>query len=180
MPLNSVKWRLQRWPSIMRRIYPNVNWVVCHVLQVDVSSLPTLREGEEFTDANGQPPEATASTRPQAEQLEHWQRNRRQLAFSTVGTPDYIAPEVRMGPPVLDASVPEGYCCAIAQSVGVVWCCATAPTVLDTRDCMAPKGTGLTLSRSRSSIGRPAGRTVHVTVTVRSLVGGAVLDSSCC
>jgi hypothetical protein len=35
------------------------------VLQVDVSSLPTLREGEEFTDANGQPPEATASTRPQ-------------------------------------------------------------------------------------------------------------------
>eukprot|EP00879_Flechtneria_rotunda_P023259 GHRR01024601.1.p1 GENE.GHRR01024601.1~~GHRR01024601.1.p1 ORF type:complete len:178 (+),score=19.00 GHRR01024601.1:236-769(+) len=30
----------------------------------------------------------------QAEQLEHWQRNRRQLAFSTVGTPDYIAPEV--------------------------------------------------------------------------------------
>jgi serine/threonine kinase 38 len=61
---------------------------------VDVSSLPTLREGEEFTDANGQPPEATASTRPQAEQLEHWQRNRRQLAFSTVGTPDYIAPEV--------------------------------------------------------------------------------------
>jgi serine/threonine protein kinase len=33
----------------------------------------------------------------QAEQLEHWQRNRRQLAFSTVGTPDYIAPEVRLG-----------------------------------------------------------------------------------
>jgi hypothetical protein len=35
------------------------------LLQVDVSSLPTLREGEEFTDANGRPPEATASTRPQ-------------------------------------------------------------------------------------------------------------------
>lgn len=35
------------------------------MMQVDVSSLPTLREGEEFTDANGQPPEATASTRPQ-------------------------------------------------------------------------------------------------------------------
>jgi serine/threonine protein kinase len=60
--------------------------------QVDVSSLPTLREGEEFTDANGQPAEATAGSRPQAEQLEHWQRNRRQLAYSTVGTPDYIAP----------------------------------------------------------------------------------------
>uniref|UniRef100_A0A383V4A7 non-specific serine/threonine protein kinase n=1 Tax=Tetradesmus obliquus TaxID=3088 RepID=A0A383V4A7_TETOB len=61
---------------------------------VDVSALPTLREGEEFTDANGNAPSATASTRTQAEQLEHWQRNRRQLAFSTVGTPDYIAPEV--------------------------------------------------------------------------------------
>lgn len=61
---------------------------------VDVSALPTLKEGEEFTDANGMPPESTASQRSQAEQLEHWQRNRRQLAFSTVGTPDYIAPEV--------------------------------------------------------------------------------------
>ncbi|KAE8667075.1 serine/threonine-protein kinase CBK1-like isoform X3 [Hibiscus syriacus] len=28
------------------------------------------------------------------EQLQHWQLNRRNLAFSTVGTPDYIAPEV--------------------------------------------------------------------------------------
>ncbi|KAK9274780.1 hypothetical protein L1049_022032 [Liquidambar formosana] len=28
------------------------------------------------------------------EQLHHWQMNRRTLAFSTVGTPDYIAPEV--------------------------------------------------------------------------------------
>ncbi|KAG0495858.1 hypothetical protein HPP92_000549 [Vanilla planifolia] len=28
------------------------------------------------------------------EQLHHWQINRRKLAFSTVGTPDYIAPEV--------------------------------------------------------------------------------------
>ncbi|KAL6008089.1 hypothetical protein ACLOJK_033595 [Asimina triloba] len=28
------------------------------------------------------------------EQLEHWKINRRKLAFSTVGTPDYIAPEV--------------------------------------------------------------------------------------
>jgi serine/threonine protein kinase len=32
---------------------------------VDVSSLPTLREGEEFTDANGNAPSATASTRTQ-------------------------------------------------------------------------------------------------------------------
>ncbi|XP_010540900.1 PREDICTED: serine/threonine-protein kinase 38 isoform X1 [Tarenaya hassleriana] len=32
--------------------------------------------------------------RSQQDQLEHWQRNRRTLAYSTVGTPDYIAPEV--------------------------------------------------------------------------------------
>lgn len=36
--------------------------------------------------------------RTQSEQLAHWQRNRRQLAYSTVGTPDYIAPEVSAGP----------------------------------------------------------------------------------
>ncbi|KAF9605674.1 hypothetical protein IFM89_018017 [Coptis chinensis] len=32
--------------------------------------------------------------RTQMEQLQHWQKNRRTLAYSTVGTPDYIAPEV--------------------------------------------------------------------------------------
>lgn len=32
--------------------------------------------------------------RTQQEQLLHWQKNRRMLAYSTVGTPDYIAPEV--------------------------------------------------------------------------------------
>ncbi|KAM0949315.1 putative protein kinase AGC-NDR family [Dioscorea sansibarensis] len=32
--------------------------------------------------------------RTQQEQLQHWQKNRRTLAYSTVGTPDYIAPEV--------------------------------------------------------------------------------------
>ncbi|XP_073009587.1 uncharacterized protein [Typha latifolia] len=32
--------------------------------------------------------------RSQQEQLQHWQKNRRTLAYSTVGTPDYIAPEV--------------------------------------------------------------------------------------
>ncbi|CAH9103872.1 unnamed protein product [Cuscuta europaea] len=32
--------------------------------------------------------------RSQQEQLQHWQKNRRMLAYSTVGTPDYIAPEV--------------------------------------------------------------------------------------
>ncbi|KAG2449010.1 hypothetical protein HYH02_005764 [Chlamydomonas schloesseri] len=58
---------------------------------VDVQALPTLAEGEEFNDPTLMP---STSLRPQAEQLAHWQKNRRQLAFSTVGTPDYIAPEV--------------------------------------------------------------------------------------
>ncbi|KAG6395233.1 hypothetical protein SASPL_145874 [Salvia splendens] len=35
-----------------------------------------------------------APKRTQQEQLQHWQRNRRMLAYSTVGTPDYIAPEL--------------------------------------------------------------------------------------
>ncbi|CAN4101998.1 unnamed protein product [Withania somnifera] len=46
--------------------------------------------------ANGGPKidSPTAPKRTQQEQLEHWQKNRRMLAYSTVGTPDYIAPEV--------------------------------------------------------------------------------------
>ncbi|GJP76113.1 hypothetical protein CLOP_g14250 [Closterium sp. NIES-67] len=36
----------------------------------------------------------SGSGRSQAEQLQNWQKNRRTLAYSTVGTPDYIAPEV--------------------------------------------------------------------------------------
>ncbi|KAK9281594.1 hypothetical protein L1049_004497 [Liquidambar formosana] len=35
-----------------------------------------------------------APKRTQQEQQQHWQKNRRMLAYSTVGTPDYIAPEV--------------------------------------------------------------------------------------
>lgn len=59
---------------------------------VDVATLPTLQEGEEFNDAMG--PLPTSSGRSMSAKLAHWQQNRRQLAFSTVGTPDYIAPEV--------------------------------------------------------------------------------------
>ncbi|KAJ9528668.1 hypothetical protein QJQ45_020551 [Haematococcus lacustris] len=58
---------------------------------VDVQALPSLSEGEEYSDPSSLP---THSQRSQLEQLHHWQQNRRQLAFSTVGTPDYIAPEV--------------------------------------------------------------------------------------
>ncbi|XP_057422825.1 uncharacterized protein LOC130716833 [Lotus japonicus] len=38
--------------------------------------------------------ESSAPKRTQQEQLQNWQKNRRTLAYSTVGTPDYIAPEV--------------------------------------------------------------------------------------
>ncbi|KAG5514605.1 hypothetical protein RHGRI_035865 [Rhododendron griersonianum] len=44
------------------------------------------------TSQNGERP--LAPKRTQQEQLQHWQKNRRTLAYSTVGTPDYIAPEV--------------------------------------------------------------------------------------
>ena len=37
---------------------------------------------------------ATADANNSKRRAESWKRNRRQLAYSTVGTPDYIAPEV--------------------------------------------------------------------------------------
>lgn len=44
------------------------------------------------TSQNGE--RSSTPKRTQQEQLQHWQKNRRMLAYSTVGTPDYIAPEV--------------------------------------------------------------------------------------
>jgi hypothetical protein len=38
--------------------------------------------------------EAESDPRARQAALQHWQQNRRRLAYSTVGTPDYIAPEV--------------------------------------------------------------------------------------
>eukprot|EP00951_Prasinocladus_malaysianus_P028740 scaffold263215_cov39-Prasinocladus_malaysianus.AAC.4 len=64
---------------------------------IDCSKLPTLMETDETNiGLEGSPvaSSASGSGRSQAEQLAHWQQNRRSLAFSTVGTPDYIAPEV--------------------------------------------------------------------------------------
>ncbi|KAK7831780.1 putative serine/threonine-protein kinase ndra [Quercus suber] len=56
----------------------------------------TLKD-QDFSVGNS--PNGTAQNdgrpkRSQQEQLQHWQKNRRTLAYSTVGTPDYIAPEV--------------------------------------------------------------------------------------
>ncbi|XP_020585041.1 serine/threonine-protein kinase tricorner isoform X2 [Phalaenopsis equestris] len=71
---------------------------------IDYRTLSTLNENEpirdedlrESMDIDGAFPDTATGGRwrsPQ-EQLQHWQINRRKLAFSTVGTPDYIAPEV--------------------------------------------------------------------------------------
>jgi len=60
---------------------------------VDVSSLSTLYENEEMKN----PPAPSGSqVRAQKVNVANFQANRRKLAFSTVGTPDYIAPEVLM------------------------------------------------------------------------------------
>ncbi|KAK4418411.1 Serine/threonine-protein kinase CBK1 [Sesamum alatum] len=48
----------------------------------------------ENLDGTSRSDERSAPKRTQQEQLQHWQKNRRMLAYSTVGTPDYIAPEV--------------------------------------------------------------------------------------
>ncbi|XP_024383390.1 uncharacterized protein [Physcomitrium patens] len=74
---------------------------------LDCSALTTLHEHEPCTDEEYREPmpmnieggRLQPSTRgnphrSQQEQLQHWQQNRRNLAYSTVGTPDYIAPEV--------------------------------------------------------------------------------------
>ncbi|GBG62350.1 hypothetical protein CBR_g30304 [Chara braunii] len=71
---------------------------------LDCSSLPTLHEnelrnGDRTGESSpmimeGQGSSGARRQRSQAEQLQHWQRSRRLLAYSTVGTPDYIAPEV--------------------------------------------------------------------------------------
>eukprot|EP00887_Chlorella_sp_A99_P006258 scaffold3.g6258.t1 len=58
---------------------------------VDVSSLPAFAAAEPGAPPPGGPP--SPGPRSQSEQLRHWQENRRKLAFSTVGTPDYIAPD---------------------------------------------------------------------------------------
>nr|GMD18666.1 serine/threonine-protein kinase tricorner-like [Ipomoea batatas] len=58
----------------------------------------TLQEKDFTADNTGEASKsddhAQAPKRTQQEQLQHWQKNRRTLAYSTVGTPDYIAPEV--------------------------------------------------------------------------------------
>ncbi|XP_054778386.1 uncharacterized protein LOC129286421 isoform X5 [Prosopis cineraria] len=60
----------------------------CSILQEEDFSVGQCVNGSTQNDERG------SSNRTQQEQLQHWQKNRRTLAYSTVGTPDYIAPEV--------------------------------------------------------------------------------------
>ncbi|KAJ6790785.1 serine/threonine-protein kinase tricorner-like [Iris pallida] len=63
---------------------------------LDCSHFPNLNDAQ-AKNSSGSPKDEDRSSAPkrtQQEQLQHWQRNRRTLAYSTVGTPDYIAPEV--------------------------------------------------------------------------------------
>ncbi|KAG5547134.1 hypothetical protein RHGRI_012977 [Rhododendron griersonianum] len=66
---------------------------LCPINENDVMTDDNLREA---MDDNGCFPDDGNGSRWKSplEQLQHWQMNRRTLAFSTVGTPDYIAPEV--------------------------------------------------------------------------------------
>ena len=59
---------------------------------IDTTKLPKLAEEKVDTSNDIQTPPSGTIDRKQ--QLEHWRRNRRIMAYSTVGTPDYIAPEV--------------------------------------------------------------------------------------
>ncbi|KAH9763140.1 AGC kinase family protein [Citrus sinensis] len=71
---------------------------------LDCTNLSAINENEvlddenlnESMDVDGRFPESGCGRRWKSplEQLQHWQINRRKLAYSTVGTPDYIAPEV--------------------------------------------------------------------------------------
>ncbi|KAJ9168201.1 hypothetical protein P3X46_019755 [Hevea brasiliensis] len=71
---------------------------------LDCSALSVIPENKTIDDENMTEPMDIDGSIPDAdnksnwksphEQLQHWQMNRRKLAFSTVGTPDYIAPEV--------------------------------------------------------------------------------------
>ncbi|XP_052211186.1 uncharacterized protein LOC127814015 isoform X2 [Diospyros lotus] len=68
----------------------------CNTLQEkDFSVGESLNDTSDNADSENAE-RSSAPKRTQQEKLQHWQKNRRMLAYSTVGTPDYIAPEVLM------------------------------------------------------------------------------------
>jgi len=67
---------------------------LCKPLDCSTLEEKDFSGGDSFNGTSQNAGRPLAPNRTQQEQLQHWQKNRRTLAYSTVGTPDYIAPEV--------------------------------------------------------------------------------------
>ncbi|XP_047311462.1 serine/threonine-protein kinase 38-like [Impatiens glandulifera] len=67
---------------------------LCKPLDCSTLEEKDLPGGDSFNSKSQSDSQSASSNRTQQEQLQNWQKNRRMLAYSTVGTPDYIAPEV--------------------------------------------------------------------------------------
>ncbi|XP_052187814.1 uncharacterized protein LOC127798344 isoform X2 [Diospyros lotus] len=67
---------------------------LCKPLDCSILQEKDFSVGDSFIETSQNGECSSAPKRTQQEQLKHWQKNRRMLAYSTVGTPDYIAPEV--------------------------------------------------------------------------------------
>uniref|UniRef100_A0A5B7A2A9 non-specific serine/threonine protein kinase n=2 Tax=Davidia involucrata TaxID=16924 RepID=A0A5B7A2A9_DAVIN len=67
---------------------------LCKPLDCSTLQEKDFSMGDSFNGSSQGDERPAAPKRTQQEQLQHWQKNRRMLAYSTVGTPDYIAPEV--------------------------------------------------------------------------------------
>ncbi|KAL7172608.1 hypothetical protein ACSBR2_032155 [Camellia fascicularis] len=67
---------------------------LCKPLDCSTLEEKDFSGGDSFNGTSQNSERPLAPKRTQQEQLQHWQQNRRTLAYSTVGTPDYIAPEV--------------------------------------------------------------------------------------
>nr|GLL42716.1 serine/threonine-protein kinase tricorner [Ipomoea trifida] len=67
---------------------------LCKPLDCSTIQEGDFKVGENLGGASKGYDQTAAPKRTQQEKLQHWQKNRRTLAYSTVGTPDYIAPEV--------------------------------------------------------------------------------------
>ncbi|VFR00580.1 unnamed protein product [Cuscuta campestris] len=67
---------------------------LCKPLDCSTLQEKDFSMGDNSGEASRSDDHSQAPKRTQQEQLQHWQKNRRTLAYSTVGTPDYIAPEV--------------------------------------------------------------------------------------
>ncbi|KAK2989470.1 hypothetical protein RJ640_019569, partial [Escallonia rubra] len=67
---------------------------LCKPLDCSTLQEKDFSTGDSFSGTSRSDDRSAAPRRTQQEQLQHWQKNRRTLAYSTVGTPDYIAPEV--------------------------------------------------------------------------------------